>query len=251
MGYYETLIEMIEQSRKTLQEIADKCASDYNVKINRSYISKLQTRKQAPASDEVNIALAKVCGGDVDRFRYEGYIEKAPDFMKENIRILINAHKNLLFSNIKNNFSELDEETLERIQASINNLSDYEIFKFEGNYEKNSPNLEAELYSMKKIEKGGKEELQFNPLYGVIMNDESMEPRIPKGASLYLVSPDKINHGDIVLIKIESNDYLIRRYLPLEGNFLFLSENLAYEPLVLKSDAFEIVGKVKSMRINI
>lgn len=251
MGYYEMLIEMIEQSGKTLQEIADKCASDYDVKINRSYISKLQTRKQAPASDEVNVALAKVCGGDVDKFRYEGYFEKAPEFMKEKIRTLIDSHKKLLFSNIKNSFSEINEEALERIQASINNLSDYEIFKFESNDLKNSPNLEAEFYSVKKIANGEKDDLQFYPIYGIIMNDESMEPRIPKGASLNLISPDKINQGDIVLVKTQDNVFLIRRFIPLEENILLLSENLAYAPLILKSDAFEIVGKVKSMQVNI
>lgn len=251
MGYYEMLIEMIEQSGKTLQEIADKCASDYGVKINRSYISKLQTRKQAPASDEVNIALAKVCGGDVERFRYEGYFEKAPEFMKENIKILINSHKKLLFAKFKNSFSELNEELLERVEARINNLSDYDIFKFESSELKNSLNLEAELYSMKKVMKGDKEEIQFYPIYGVIMNDESMEPRIPKGASLNLISADKVKQGDIVLVKTQDDVFSIRRIIPLEENVLLLSENLAYPPLIVKSDEFEIVGKVKTMQITV
>ena len=56
----------------------------YGVSINPSYISKLRTGKQPPASDDVNIAIAKACGFEkqIEDFLFEAYLEKSPEYIK-------------------------------------------------------------------------------------------------------------------------------------------------------------------------
>lgn len=244
MGYYETLIEMIEKSGLTLQEIADKCGTDYGVKINRSYISKLQTRKQAPASDEVNVALAKVCGGDVERFRYEGYIEKAPRYIKEFIESLTSTLKKMAIFNLK---SLISGDDLDRVIAGLNNTPDIELVAKINKAFEDTPNMEADYY---RVTKNGND-LKVSPLLGARMNDDSMEPRIPKGAVLNLVNPDNLKNGDIVLVRISNKLFLVRRYIVLSEGIILVSDNPSYEPIELKNINAEIIAKVKSITINI
>ncbi|MET3291831.1 UNVERIFIED_CONTAM: hypothetical protein ABID98_004401 [Brevibacillus sp. OAP136] len=244
MGYYETLIEMIGKSRLTLQDIADKCESDYGVKINRSYISKLQTKRQAPASDEVNVAIAKVCGGDVERFRYEGYIEKAPAYIKDFIGLLTSTLKRMAISKLE---SLVSGDDLERVITGLNNTPDLELVtKITASLD-NAPNMQSEYYNVSKNESN----LKVTPLLGARMNDDSMEPRIPKGSILNLVNPDELSNGDIVLIRESNNLFLVRRYIILSQGIIFLTDNPSYEPIEPDKFSFEIIAKVKSVTINI
>jgi transcriptional regulator with XRE-family HTH domain len=244
MGYYETLIEMIEKSGLTLQEIADKCGTDYGVKINRSYISKLQTRKQAPASDEVNVALAKVCGGDVERFRYEGYIEKAPIYIKEFIELLISTLKKMAISDLQ---SILSGDHLDRVITTLNNTPDIELVAKINSVLESLPNIKADYYKVKLDES----DIKMTPLLGARMYDDSMEPRIPKGAILHLVNPIELKNGDIVLVRISNQSFLVRRYFQLEDEIILVSENSSYDPIKLQKHNTEIVAKVKSITIDI
>jgi SOS-response transcriptional repressor LexA len=250
MSYSKTLSQMIEKSGLTLKAIADHC-NQMGVKIDQSYISKLKTGKLPPASDDVNEALAKVCGGDLEEFSYEAYLEKAPLFMKENIKQLIAAHKELHFSNLKSSFDEIPEEDLQRIESDINNMTDIEIFRLTKKINDDLPNLKAELYSMKKKINGEIDEYQTYPIYGVTMNDDSMEPRIPKGANLGLVGLEHLKSGDIVIAKIDDNSFVIRRCLFIDEKIVLLSEKLNYDPIIAADESIELVGKVNHVRINL
>ena len=53
------------------------------MQIDPSYISKLQTGKQAPPSEEASRILAKVLGGNLIDLLWLGFIEKAPIEIKQ------------------------------------------------------------------------------------------------------------------------------------------------------------------------
>ncbi|MED4782698.1 LexA family transcriptional regulator [Brevibacillus choshinensis] len=250
MSYSTTLSQMIEKSGLTLKALADQC-NQMGVKIDQSYISKLKTGKLPPASDDVNEALVKVCEGDLEEFLYEAYLEKAPLFMKENIKQLIAAHKELHFSNLKSSFNEITDEDLQKIESDINNMTDIEIFRLTKKINEDLPNLKAEMYSFKKKLKGETEEYQTYPIHGVIMDDDSMEPRIPKGSSLGLVGLEYLKSGDIVLAKINNNTFVVRRYLFVDEKIILLSEKLTYDPIIAIDESIELVGKVKHVRITL
>lgn len=76
MNYTELLRYYIETSGISLQKIVDKMKSQ-GVNLDRSYVSMLKNGKtKNPASDQVNIALAKVFGIDPSILRIAAVKEK-------------------------------------------------------------------------------------------------------------------------------------------------------------------------------
>ncbi|QDX92453.1 S24 family peptidase [Brevibacillus laterosporus] len=240
MDYYKMLIDMIEKSGLTLQEIANRCEVEHGVKINRSYISKLQTRKQAPASDEVNVALAKVCGGDVEKFRYEGYIEKAPDFIKDFIQEVSIVLKEMSMVTLKKHFPE---KLLEKSITEIDNRSALDILEISKKYLAEIKNGVQDLFDPELM-------LSF---VGFEMKDDSMEPVIPKGSIVNIDYRKVINNGDIVFVSlVESNEenYLIRRAINLGDKVMLISEKSHYEAQEIEKKAIKHMWKVTATRIE-
>ncbi|OMF01196.1 hypothetical protein BK124_00520 [Paenibacillus amylolyticus] len=86
MNYSELLSQYIENSGLTLGDIAAKIQEEKGLKIDRSYISMLKNNKtKNPASDEINIALAEITGGDPKKLVMAAYYEKAPQQIKERL----------------------------------------------------------------------------------------------------------------------------------------------------------------------
>ncbi|RAT97858.1 S24 family peptidase [Brevibacillus sp. Leaf182] len=81
---------------------------------------------------------------------------------------------------------------------------------------------------MKKIN-GETDEYQTYLVYGVTMNDDSMEPRIPKGTNLGLVGLEHLKSVDIILAKIDDNTFVIRLCLFIDEQIVLLSEKLNYD----------------------
>lgn len=83
MRYSELLSKYIEQSGMTMADIAKKI-NDMGVKIERSYISMLKNNKtKNPASEEINIAIAEVTGGDKEQLLMAAYLDKAPEKVRK------------------------------------------------------------------------------------------------------------------------------------------------------------------------
>ncbi|ASA25390.1 helix-turn-helix domain-containing protein [Paenibacillus donghaensis] len=78
MKYSELLSKYIEESGLSLGEIAIRL-SNKNIKIDRSYISKLKNGNKPPASEDISRALAEVTGGKSQELLMASYIEKAPE----------------------------------------------------------------------------------------------------------------------------------------------------------------------------
>lgn len=81
MKYSELLSRYIKESGMSLSEIAEK-ASQYGVKVDKSYISKLKNNMVNSPSDEISIAIAKATGGDPEALVLSSYYEKAPEGVK-------------------------------------------------------------------------------------------------------------------------------------------------------------------------
>lgn len=82
MQYRELLAEYVAKSKMTLREIAEECKVR-GEPIDPSYISKLQTGRLPPPSEEVSRVLAEVLGGDANKLVYLGYLEKAPSIIRQ------------------------------------------------------------------------------------------------------------------------------------------------------------------------
>ncbi|WP_108994107.1 hypothetical protein [Paenibacillus agaridevorans] len=73
--YAELLSQYIEESNLSLGEISSNLAMK-NIKVDRSYISKLKNGNKPPASEEVTKALADITGGDYKKLLIAAQMEK-------------------------------------------------------------------------------------------------------------------------------------------------------------------------------
>ncbi|GED67740.1 hypothetical protein BRE01_14420 [Brevibacillus reuszeri] len=236
MTYSEMLVKIIKESGLTLKEISEKC-KEHGVKIDSSYISKLQTGKQPPASDEVNTALALVCNVDEDTLNYEKYMDKAPYYIAAFITKMLDYFKRTSDQALK---SKLPPEMYQVISENLNQQPNVLFIKQFLNQD--LPSFNNDKFTFQDAENN---EVGF--LSGVNFNmtilDDSMEPKIPKGSTIQFDSSQSIGNGDIVVVKIEDEKFIIRRYIEVGSNKILLSENLDYPPVEITSD-MEILGKV-------
>lgn len=82
--YSKLLSYHVKCSGLTLRQIAQMC-SERGHPIDPSYISKLQTNRLPPPSEEVSQTLAEVLGANVEEFVYWGYVEKAPEVIRQRL----------------------------------------------------------------------------------------------------------------------------------------------------------------------
>jgi transcriptional regulator with XRE-family HTH domain len=249
MSYSETLAKIVENSGLTLKEISEKC-KELGINVAPSYISKLQTNKQAPASDEVNIAIAKVCGGDIEKLLYEAYIEKAPEYIKELLKKVVGYLRETAISITKNHNPKTSESI---IRGLIYNLSDYDFIK---EYSEMFDNFSEYTSPYLMLSPNNKDERFFtNPLLGIEMPDDSMEPTIPRGSTIHFTDYEKLRNGDIVVVVLADKSFLVRRYYlfqdhlnPEYNQVILTADKPACEPFPIDSmEEIKILGKVTSI----
>lgn len=244
MSYYKMLSQMVSSSGLTLKEIADKC-SIYGVKITPSYISKLQKESQPPASEDVNKALGSACGlneSEIEYFVFQGYIEKAPQFIKDFIFNMTNMMKDMAKSIMK---IQMPQHLYPLAEAKLNDLTDLDFIKQSGQF-MDMPKLEGDSFITKDI---NNENVSFliNPLLGLKMPDDSMSPKIPQGSHLHLSDPKDIDDGDVVIAIIDNEHFVVRRMLKSSDKIILISENLHYKPMEIDPEHVNIAGKITSI----
>ncbi|GGG09655.1 S24 family peptidase [Paenibacillus abyssi] len=233
MGYYESLVNMINSSGLTLKEISDKC-EDQGVKVAPSYISKLQTKRQAPASDEVNAAIARVCNADIEDFLYESYIEKSPDTVKE-----LHQEIEVWFRGMLKGITEVTypDEVAPLILDEQNKLSGYRMIR---HCLKNFPPT---------IEDNQRKDHDDVTGYEFVMSDDSMEPLLPNGSTLTVNKNEIAEDGDII-VAVNNDEIIVRKYYLVNGECL-LTPIKGKDVLIVQEGELKIMGVVKSVSINI
>ena len=242
MSYNKTLQNMIKNSGLTLKEVAERCKAE-GVSIDPSYISKLSGGNQSPASEEINIALAKACGQDPEDLLFESYLEKAPDSIKTFITQVSKFVRELTSVLAR---KELPIQAAKLADDKVNSFSDLTIMKLIIN-----ENLFDMLNKYKKTEVIRDTDDQdikiiMNPMFGLTMPDNSMEPTIPAGARLQLSEPEYVENGDIVAAYISEDVYAIRKYVLVDKKIFLFADNTSIEPLTFNKKSLKLIGKVKS-----
>lgn len=167
MSYSELLRSIIEDSKLSFKELAEKCRQ-LGKTIDPSYISKLVNNKIPPPSDEVSSIISRACGKDEDMLILEGYLEKAPKVLIDFINsIRLHSKGSLLFNN------ENKEENEANIKILNSTLVNKPLSEFVLEYN-NSTVSDSEN--------------------GIPMNDDSMEPLILNGSELIISKYDGTKH---------------------------------------------------------
>lgn len=248
MSYSKTLAEMIEKSELTLREIAEKC-KEYHVKIDPSYISKLQSGKNSPASEDINVAIAKVCDGDPNYLLFEAYMEKAPDIMTDTINNICNIFRDFARSHL----SKAPKNSAPILEEIIENMSDWGLLQLVLDKGLGLGLIPLTETKRKAKTLGEDQEIEVleNELFRITMSDNSMNPVIPKGAKIQLDSSANINTGDIVVAEIPNHCRVIRRCILFEDKIFLLPENKVYETKILDRKDIRLFGKVKEVIIEL
>ncbi|MDW7675377.1 MAG: helix-turn-helix domain-containing protein [Bacillota bacterium] len=244
MGYKEALATMVNNSGLTLREIADRCRAN-NTPLDPSYISKLQTGKQGPPSEEISKAIAEACGGNAEALILEGFIEKAPEPIQNFVNGMLEYIKEITVSLIgfytnpegaKIVMDQLDQasmfELMDMVSITLNEFKNNKNKPFSLD-DKFTPNFE------------------FSPNVSVRIIDESMSPIIPKGANVNMIVTPEYKTGDIVAVRLEDGSSLIRSLILLEDTTILVPESKNFEVLTFPKGTVNIVCKVKSVTTEI
>lgn len=247
MSYSETLSKMIKQCNLSLREISERCKAN-GQKVDPSYISKLQTGNQDPASEDVNRAIARACGQDPEILLYEAFMQKAPKMIKDFHSQLLDFFKSMASFMIKQLI--VDDNVAEFYEQHLMSLNDIDLIKLfqEQNLSKLVPASPDTDFIISETMPNGKElGFDFKPQLNLKILDDSMEPIIPKGSKLQLEKiTSEISNGDIVGVLLKDKTHFIRRYVPIDNKIAFIAENRNNETMILNTDDFKITGRVKS-----
>lgn len=250
MSYNETLAGMVGKSGLTLREIAERCR-EFGVTVDPSYISKLQSGSQSPASEEVNTALAKACGEKPEDLLFEAYMDKAPELIRRFIGQLLDFFREvaaIIADNLPENMASITHTTVidlpdralmrrflleEELRAAIK-----AVFK--------SALAKPADFSFRDINLN----VSMQHLLGLTMPDAAMEPLLPAGARLN-VDYSRAALGDIVLATLPDGTNIVRRYVPAGDKVFLLAANKTFAPLTYDAVAVRIAGRVKSFTAEI
>lgn len=254
MSYSNFLSNTIKNSGYSLRDIASLCEKKYNVKITASYLSKLQKESnQSPASEKVNIAIAKVCKINPDDLLFEADLERAPESVKQIVEIMVTFIKSM-FTNIEPSVTVKNEQERLLIQETLDEYLNMGTRQFIQMILQND-NLDFESPFNQEITLTDENENTIQDMFlkfsiGVTMLDNSMFPTIKAGAKLEIVKSDNYKTGDIISVEIDGQN-LIRTYIDAGKNVTLLPVNTDFEPITIAKNKVNISGKVKSYTVEL
>lgn len=253
MSYANFLANTIKNSGYSLRAIASLCEKKYNVKITASYLSRLQQEgNRNPASEKVNIAIAKVCGINPDDLIFEADLERAPENVKNVVDLMVNYIKSMYISLIPN-VNIKDNKAQEIFESEMNKYINMGTREFITELLNQDIDLENPLEKDFKISEEDNEilnEMFMKFTVGIKMLDNSMFPIIKQGAKIELVKLEEYSNGDIVSVEL-NNTNLIRTYVESGNNIVLIPANQDFETLTIPKKDIEIKGKVKSYTIDL
>lgn len=255
MNYAQMLDRMIANSELSLRQISKRCA-DLNLTITPSYISQLKNGKLSPPSEEVSLVLSKVCGGkEQSRLVFQGYLEKAPELVREYMLASSALNKIMLETLCRyDNNGEVSKEFRRQIE-SLDVLSTLEVASkyISSDDTSRAENLirEISLSSGETV----KADTQGN-LMKLFLPDTSMAPFIPSHAYLYIM-PTKmelLKDRDIIAFYPEGRRVptLRRLYHMSEERYLLVPEDKSHQ--IYFYDRWEqvnYIGKVVSFKVDL
>ena len=236
MSYASALSNLISGSGKTLRDIADSCKIQ-GVNFDPSYLSRLQTGKQAPPSDAINRAIAKVLGEDPTDLLLAAYKEKAPGFIKALIDSIVKYHRRFLRVILVAKYPKtLAEEKL----ASLENMDDWQFI-----YNViNDPEFSSESIIDLCGQNSGR------PAFSFTVPDSSLNG-VPRGTEVIISKIkgiDDLNQGDYVLIVLPDRTHHLRKFMLHDDKIILLADNLSFKSYTL-SESIEVIGRVDSIRL--
>jgi repressor LexA len=280
MTYAELLKQYIKESRYTLEEIS-KILLNKGLSASREHLSRLQNGKVPPATDDINIALAEITGGDPDKLILYSYIEKAPEGLKDLLSFLKDEEiKDYLILTKKFSGASLSEE--QKQDPDYIKLFNLSLSLFERGVEKgivkrgkagetieenNLKNLHkvnytlnvpvlgyiaagapilAEEHIIDYMEIPNPDKYSPDELFSLVVKGDSMTgSRIYEGDRVVVRIQSEVENGEIAVVNVDGESATLKKVKKYDdGSVWLISTNEKYAPIPLTSERARIIGKV-------
>jgi Peptidase S24-like. len=253
MSYAEMLDAIIAESELSLRQISKLCAQ-FDITITPSYISQLKNGKLPPPSPEVSLALAKVCNSkNQSQLVFQGYMEKAPDVIKEYMLASSQLNRIMLESLYKAENKAISQEALDYLK----NLDILSTLEMSSKYINPNNNLNpTELIREITLSSGGVSKIQAQgDMINFFLGDTSMSPTIPVHSYIYIL-PTKLEllkERDIIAFYPNNRKQAtLRRIFYSNDKILLIPEDKAFQIYIIESyDDIDYLGKVVSYKVDL
>lgn len=248
MPYGKLLFREIQRKEMSIADLAKALNKD------RSYISKIINGSNKPPTDKVNEQIASVLECDARRLNMEAYYDKAPNEIREIIKIIIQSIFAGMLKMLEKNCGKLlqfnTDETVQEIMEEMKKEPICDVLIQIIDNKASIISATGEVGEMLKVEELDKEGLKailtFKEPIGTNITDNGMMPKISKGSRVKVEIKEKYSNGDIVCLKGENG--VIARELQIEkGYYKFMPYNLnEYSPKIYAQEDGEklILSKV-------
>jgi len=246
------LDSIIEKSELSLRQIAKRCA-ELNLTITPSYISQLKNGKLPPPTAEVSLILAKACNSkEESKLIFQGYLEKAPDVIKEYMLASSELNKIMLETLYKTQGNSAMTEDAMKYLKEMDILSTIEM---SSKYIKDGQvSLTADAAKELTLSSGGVVKEDSN-IITTFMPDTSMTPTIPVHSFLHIMptKPDLLKSKDIIAFYVPGKKQAQIRRIYFERNtILLLPDDKSSQIYILNSlEDVEYIGKLVSFRVDL
>jgi len=244
---------MIDKSKLSLRQITKRCA-DLELSITPSYISQLKNGKLPPPTPEVSMILAKACDSkEQSKLIFQGYLEKAPDVIKEYMFASSQLNKIMLETLCKSQNEELISE------EALNHLREMDVLttiEMSSKYVKDgSVDIAKDLVKTITIESGGITRENNGEIITAFLGDGAMSPSVPIHSFLYIISTriDLLKDRDIVAFYPGNRKTLtLRRVFFVQDKILLIPDDKNSEIIIIHSfSEIDYIGKLTSYKVDI
>lgn len=251
MTYAQMLDSIIAKSELSLRSIAKRCA-ELDLQITPSYISQLKNGKLPPPTAEVSMVLAKACNSkDESKLIFQGYLEKAPDVIKE--YMLASSELNKIM--IETLYKQQDEGMAESAIKYLKEMDILSTLELSSKYIKDGKvDFNPELAKELTLASGGMTHQEDKGIITMFLGDAAMQPTVPIHSFIYIL-PTKIEllkSRDIILFNIYGKKQPLLRRLYIERErILLIPDDRTSEIFILQSlEEIDYIGKLVSYRID-
>ena len=252
MNYAEMLSNMIDRSKLSLRQIANRCA-DLDLRITPSYISQLKNGKLPPPTPEVSMILAKACDSkEQSKLIFQGYLEKAPDVIKEYMLASSQLNKIMLESLFKTQDMPVSEDAI----AFLKEMDVLTTIEMSSKYVKEgSVDIVEGLVKTLTLESGGIAKENDGEVLTMFLGDNAMAPTIPIHSFLYIITTKKelLKDRDIIAFYPGNRKILtLRRVFFVQDHILLVPDERNSQVFIISTfDEIDYVGKVTSYKVDI
>jgi transcriptional regulator with XRE-family HTH domain len=254
MTYAKMLDEIITESELSLRQISKLCAQ-FDITITPSYISQLKNGKLPPPSPEVSLALAKVCcSKKQSQLVFQGYMEKAPDVIKEYMLASSELNRIMLESLCKaDQNSSMTKESLEYLR----NLDILSTLEMSSKYiDPNNRIDPSELVKEITLSSGGVSKIQAQgDMINFFLGDTSMSPLIPVHSYIYILptKQELLKERDVIaLYPNNRKQATLRRIFFSDNKILLIPEDKTYQIFIVEGfEDIDYLGKVVSYKVDL